>query len=136
MFRISSALALCALGLFTSVGRAQTTPAVSTILALSQSSPVGNLVKGADGALYGTSATSSSLTGGLIYRSTVDGSDVRTLYQLTADDAVSPGSGLTLAGAGTRADVDVEGFREALGLLMARYQGLSLKDMQMGPILQ
>lgn len=100
MFRISSALALCALGLFTAVGRAQTTPAVSTILALSQSSPVGNLVKGADGALYGTSSTSTSLTGGLIYRSTVDGSDVRTLYQLTADDAVSPGSGLTLAGDG------------------------------------
>jgi len=100
MFRFSSALALCALGLFTTVGRAQTTPAVSTILALSQSSPVGNLVKGADGALYGTSATSTSLTGGLIYRSTVDGSDVRTLYQLTADDAVSPGSGLTLAGDG------------------------------------
>ena len=43
---------------------------------------------------------------------------------------------LSLAGAGNRADVDVEGFREALGLLMARYQGLSLKDMQMGPILQ
>ena len=43
---------------------------------------------------------------------------------------------LTLAGAGNRADVDVEGFREALGLLMARYQGLSLKEMQMGPILQ
>ncbi len=43
---------------------------------------------------------------------------------------------LNLAGAGDRADVDVQGFREALGLLMARYQGLSLKEMQMGPILQ
>jgi ubiquinone biosynthesis protein len=43
---------------------------------------------------------------------------------------------LQLAGAGDRPDVDVEGFRVALGLLMARYQGLSLKDMQMGPILQ
>jgi len=43
---------------------------------------------------------------------------------------------LSLAGAGDRPDVDVEGFREALGLLMARYQGLPLKDMQMGPILQ
>ncbi len=43
---------------------------------------------------------------------------------------------LSLAGAGDRPDVDVEGFREALGLLMARYQSLSLKDMQMGPILQ
>lgn len=43
---------------------------------------------------------------------------------------------LSLADAGSRPDVDVEGFREALGLLMARYQGLSLKEMQIGPILQ
>jgi predicted unusual protein kinase regulating ubiquinone biosynthesis (AarF/ABC1/UbiB family)/nucleotide-binding universal stress UspA family protein len=43
---------------------------------------------------------------------------------------------LSLADAGNRPDVDVEGFREALGLLMARYQGLSLKEMQIGPILQ
>jgi ubiquinone biosynthesis protein len=43
---------------------------------------------------------------------------------------------LSLAGAGNRPDVDVDGFREALGLLMARYQGLSLKEMQMGAILQ
>jgi predicted unusual protein kinase regulating ubiquinone biosynthesis (AarF/ABC1/UbiB family) len=43
---------------------------------------------------------------------------------------------LSLAGAGNRPDVDVEGFRESLGLLMARYQGLSLQDMQMGAVLQ
>jgi len=43
---------------------------------------------------------------------------------------------LSLAGAGDRPDVDVEGFREALGELMARYQGLTLKEMQLGPVLQ
>lgn len=43
---------------------------------------------------------------------------------------------LSLADAGNRPDVDVDGFREALGMLMARYQGLSLKEMQLGPILQ
>ena len=43
---------------------------------------------------------------------------------------------LSLAGAGNRPDVDVEGFREALGILMARYQGLSLQEMQMGAVLQ
>jgi ubiquinone biosynthesis protein len=43
---------------------------------------------------------------------------------------------LSLAGAGNRPDVDVDGFRESLGLLMARYQGLSLQEMQMGAVLQ
>jgi ubiquinone biosynthesis protein len=43
---------------------------------------------------------------------------------------------LSLADAGNRPDVDVDGFREALGMLMARYQGLSLQGMQLGPILQ
>jgi predicted unusual protein kinase regulating ubiquinone biosynthesis (AarF/ABC1/UbiB family)/nucleotide-binding universal stress UspA family protein len=43
---------------------------------------------------------------------------------------------LSLAGAGNRPDVDVEGFREALVVLMALNQGLSLKEMQFGTILQ
>jgi uncharacterized repeat protein (TIGR03803 family) len=92
-----SLLALCALGLCSLAGHAQTTPAVSTIVAFSLSNPVGNVVKGPDGALYGTALPVTSIAGGLVWRSTADGSDVRTLYQFTADDAIAPGAGLTLA---------------------------------------
>jgi uncharacterized repeat protein (TIGR03803 family) len=100
MSRIRSALALVALGLFAVAGHAQTPPAISTIVAFSLSNPVGNLVKGADGALYGVASPATSVTGGIIYRTTVDGTDVRTLYQLKADDAISPAGGLVLASDG------------------------------------
>ena len=101
MSRIRSALALAALGLFFAVaGHAQTNPAVSTIVAFSLSNPVGNLVQGADGALYGVASPATSITGGVIYRTTLDGSDVRTLYQLKPDDALSPAGGLVLASDG------------------------------------
>jgi uncharacterized repeat protein (TIGR03803 family) len=95
-----SLMALCALSLCSLVGHAQTTPAVSTVVAFSLSNPVGNLVKGPDGALYGTALPISGVAGGLVWRSTVDGSNVRTLYQLTGDDAISPGAGLMLASDG------------------------------------
>lgn len=97
---IRSALALVALGLFAVAGHAQTNPAVSTIVAFSLSNPVGNLVQGADGALYGVASPATSITGGVIYRTTLDGSDVRTLYQLKPDDALSPAGGLVLASDG------------------------------------
>ena len=100
MSRIRSALALVALGLFAVAGHAQTAPAISTIVAFSLSNPVGNLVKGADGALYGVASPATALSGGAIYRTTVDGSDVSTLYQLKADDALSPAGGLVLASDG------------------------------------
>lgn len=100
MSRIRLAWASCALGLFALSSHAQTTPAVSTVVAFYLSNPVGNLVKGADGALYGVTAAALSSAGGLIYRTTVDGSDVRTLYQLQPDDAYTPGSGLLLASDG------------------------------------
>ncbi|MBK7903258.1 MAG: hypothetical protein IPJ97_10200 [Proteobacteria bacterium] len=101
MSRIRSALALAALGLFFAVaGHAQTNPAVSTIVAFSLSNPVGNLVRGADGALYGVASPATSITGGVIYRTTADGSDVRTLYQLKPEDALSPAGGLVLASDG------------------------------------
>ena len=100
MSRIRSALALVALGLFAVAGHAQTTPAVSTIVAFSLSNPVGNLVQGADGALYGVGSPATSITGGVIYRTTLDGSDVRTLYQLKPEDALSPAGGLVLASDG------------------------------------
>ena len=100
MSRIRSALALVALGLFAVAGHAQTNPAVSTIVAFSLSNPVGNLVQGADGALYGVASPATSITGGVIYRTTLDGSDVRTLYQLKPEDALSPAGGLVLASDG------------------------------------
>jgi ubiquinone biosynthesis protein len=43
---------------------------------------------------------------------------------------------LMIAGQDQRADIDVAGFQEELGSLMARYRHLSLKEIQLGPILQ
>jgi len=43
---------------------------------------------------------------------------------------------LMLAGAIERSDLDVEAFQSEIGMLMARYRGASLKDIQLGPILQ
>jgi ubiquinone biosynthesis protein len=43
---------------------------------------------------------------------------------------------LMLTGAINRTDLDVEAFQEELGSLMARNRGVSLKDIQLGPVLQ
>jgi ubiquinone biosynthesis protein len=43
---------------------------------------------------------------------------------------------LMLAGEDQRADLDVEGFQEEVAALLDRTRGLSLKEMQLGPILQ
>jgi uncharacterized repeat protein (TIGR03803 family) len=75
---------------------AQTTPAVSTIVAFSSSQPNAAPVRGPDGALYGTTSVASSTTGGLIYRAEVDGTAIVTLHQLTINEGYSPVGGLTL----------------------------------------
>lgn len=101
MSRIRSAVACLALGVITAVGSAQAAPAVSTAVAFSLSNTAGNLVKGADGALYGTATPVTSVAGGIIWRAAPDGSDVRTLYQMKPDtDAVTPGAGLLLGSDG------------------------------------
>ena len=43
---------------------------------------------------------------------------------------------LMLAGEDQSKEVDLQGFEEDLGVLMERYRGLSLKEIQLGPILQ
>jgi ubiquinone biosynthesis protein len=43
---------------------------------------------------------------------------------------------LMIAGADRRPDIDIEAFQAELGILLARYRHLSLKEMQLGPILQ
>jgi ubiquinone biosynthesis protein len=43
---------------------------------------------------------------------------------------------LMLAGEDQRSDLDVEGFQEEVADLLSRYHGVSLRDMQLGPILQ
>lgn len=43
---------------------------------------------------------------------------------------------LMIAGQDQRADIDVGAFQEELGSLMTRYRHLSLKEIQLGPILQ
>jgi uncharacterized repeat protein (TIGR03803 family) len=100
MFRIRPAAALLALSLIAVAGPVMAVPAVSTAVAFSLSNPVGNPVKGPDGALYGTANPVTSVAGGVIWRAAVDGSEVRTIYQLTPDDAVSPSSGLAVGSDG------------------------------------
>lgn len=101
MFRIRSAVTCLALGFLAAIGAAQAAPAVSTAVAFSLSSTAGNLVKGADGAFYGTANPVTSIAGGIIWRATADGTEVRTLYQFNPEnDAVTPGAGLLLASDG------------------------------------
>jgi uncharacterized repeat protein (TIGR03803 family) len=80
--------------------RAQTSPALSTIVAFSGSQATSNAVRGPDGALYGTTSATSIVTGGLVYRAAADGSSVRTLYQLTPNDGLNPVAGLLLGSDG------------------------------------
>lgn len=77
------------------VSPAQTT-AVSTIAAFSGSRASAGPVLGPDGALYGTTSASTSITGGLLYRLEADGSAIRTLYQFKVTDGFSPVGGLLL----------------------------------------
>ena len=100
MLPIRSAVALGALSLCAHMALGQATPAVSNLAAFSFSNPTGNLLLGDDGALYGVSAPTTSLTGGLIYRATVDGSAITTLYQMDIEDALQPQAGLTLGSDG------------------------------------
>ena len=93
-------LAVAALSLSGALAEAQTAPAVSTVVAFNLSNPSGNLVRGGDGALYGVNQAATSVTGGLVYRTTIDGSSVRTLYQLNIEDGVSPLAGLLIASDG------------------------------------
>ena len=72
----------------------QATPAVSTVFAFNGSAPNGGLVQGPDGGLYGTTSSNTLISGGLIYRSTVNGSSVRTLHQLTTEEGYAPKAGL------------------------------------------
>jgi uncharacterized repeat protein (TIGR03803 family) len=73
---------------------AQSTPAVSSLVAFSGSQTNAAPVVGLDGALYGTTATSNVVTGGLVYRLEANGSAIRTIYQLRIGDGYSPFSGL------------------------------------------
>jgi uncharacterized repeat protein (TIGR03803 family) len=73
---------------------AQATPAVSTVFAFNGSIPNGGIVQGPDGGLYGTSSSNTRVAGGLVYRSTVNGSSVQTVYQMTIDDGYGPKAGL------------------------------------------
>lgn len=82
------------------VALAQTSPAVSTIVSFSSSQASSAPVRGPDGALYGTSSVSSSVTGGLIYRAAVDGTSIETVHQLKVDEGYSPIGGLILGSDG------------------------------------
>jgi uncharacterized repeat protein (TIGR03803 family) len=100
MFLIRPAVAFCALSLCAGLAHAQGTPAVSSLYAFSISNPTGNVVRGADGAIYGVAAPATSVAGGLIYRAAVDGSSIETFYQIENDQAFQPVGGLLLASDG------------------------------------
>jgi uncharacterized repeat protein (TIGR03803 family) len=73
---------------------AQAAPAVSTVFAFNGSVPNGGLVQGADGALYGTSSAATVVSGGLVYRSTANGSSVTSLHQFSTTEGYAPKAGL------------------------------------------
>lgn len=79
---------------------AQTSPVASTIVAFSNSQPNSAPVRGPDGALYGTTSTATTITGGLVYRVELDGRSVVTLHQLTVTEGYSPIGGLVLGSDG------------------------------------
>jgi uncharacterized repeat protein (TIGR03803 family) len=83
-----------------SLALGQSAPAVSTIVSFSSSQPSSMPVRGPDGALYGTTAVASSVTGGLIYRAAPDGSAITTLHQLAISEGYSPFGGLILGSDG------------------------------------
>src|SRR6185503_18369748 len=87
---------LAAIGLAASSLVQAQAPEVSTVLAMSGSRNPDGVVLGPDGALYGAAAGSSSVTGGLFYRVTTDGSSVDTLYQFGSTDGAGPDGALLL----------------------------------------
>jgi MYXO-CTERM domain-containing protein len=97
MTAFRSALALCVLSLCALASEAQTTPAMSTVAAFYPSQPSGNLLRGDDGALYGVASYVSTMSSGVIYRSTIDGTSIKTLYQIKPTEGLDPAAGLLLA---------------------------------------
>jgi uncharacterized repeat protein (TIGR03803 family) len=75
-------------------------PAVSTVVAFNGSIPNGGILQGPDAGLYGTGTTNTRVSGGVVYRSTANGSSVKTLHQFTLDEGITPKAGLLLASNG------------------------------------
>lgn len=75
---------------------AQSSPAVSSLVAFSGSQPASAPVLGPGGALYGITSVASIVAGGLIYRLEPTGSAVETLYQLKVSDGYGAVGGLLL----------------------------------------
>ena len=87
---------LATLGIVASPLALAQTPAVSPVLAMSGSRNIDGVILGPDGALYGASSSSSSVTGALFYRVGVDGTSADTLYQFGNTDGVGPAGALVL----------------------------------------
>jgi uncharacterized repeat protein (TIGR03803 family) len=77
-----------------------TTAAVSTIVAFNASAPNGGMVAGPGNMLYGTTWSTSVITGGLVYRVAADGSSIETLHQLENTEGYTPRAALLLASDG------------------------------------
>lgn len=76
---------------------AQSTPAVSTLVAFSGSQVTGTPVRDAEGVLYGITSIANAVTGGLVFRLAANGSSIRTLYSLQTANGYGPAGGLLLA---------------------------------------
>jgi len=79
---------------------AQSTPAVSALVAFNGSQPAGTPVIGPDGALYGITSIVNSVTGGLVYRLASNGAGIRTIYSLKITDGYGPSGGVLLGSDG------------------------------------
>lgn len=112
---LACASSLALLSLAPVIALAQAAPAVSTIVAFSGSQATANAVLGPDGALYGTTSASSIVTGGLVYRAEADGSSVRTIYQFSLSDGLSPVAGLLLGSDGRLYGSTIFGAASQLG---------------------
>lgn len=81
---------------------AQTTRYFNQVFAFDRTASAAGVTFGTDGALYGSTYSTSYDHGGLIFRTTVDGSNPQTLYQLKGDsgDGYSPRANLLLGSDG------------------------------------
>lgn len=94
-------IGLCAALIAPSLAQATTTY-FNIVFALDGSLTQSGVIMGSDGALYGTTTNTTFTSGGLIFRTTVDGGNPQTLYQLGTNDTdgYSPRAELLLASDG------------------------------------
>lgn len=105
-----------------------TTTYTNTVFAFDASLTLGGVVVGVDGALYGTTYNTSLTSGGMIYRTTVDGANPQNWYQLGDNQGYSPRTSLLASSDGYFYGTTHYGVRA--GLNYARGSGTVFKISQ------